>query len=206
MNRYLRCLTLGVALVLTACTTPPSTSPSASTTSTTAPASSPTAPPTAPTPSTPATMTVTLYFSNTVLDPGASECAQVYAVHRTIPEASDVLTATLNELLAGPTAAEKAQGYGSWFSAATAQSLLKASTSANTSYVDLTDIRTVIPNASTSCGSAALLAQLRTTAQQAAMTPRVLYAIKGQPSTFWEWLQLDCDASNDNCDPTPFAS
>ncbi|MFZ1412532.1 MAG: GerMN domain-containing protein [Micropruina sp.] len=209
MNRYLRCLTLGVALVLTACTTPPLTSPPASTTVTTAPVSSPTATPTAPTPSAPdtsATMRVTLYFSNTVLDPGASECSQVYAVHRTIPEASDVLTATLKELLAGPTAAEKAQGYGSWFSASTAQSLLKARTSANTSYVNLNDIRTVIPNASTSCGSAALLAQLKTTAQQAAMTPRVLYAIKGQPSTFWEWLQMDCDASNDNCDPTPFAS
>ena len=71
--------------------------------------------------------------------------------------------------------------------------------------MNLTDVRTVIPNASTSCGSASLLAQLRTTAQQAAMTPRVLYAINGQPSLFWEWLQVGCDISNDNCDPTPFA-
>jgi spore germination protein GerM len=130
----------------------------------------------------------------------------VYAVHRTVPASSDVLTVTLKELVAGPTAAEAAKGYGSWFSPATAQALVRAKVTGNTSYVNLTDVRTVIPNASTSCGSTSLLAQLRTTAQQAAMTPRVLYAINGQPTLFWEWLQMGCDLSNDNCDPTPFAS
>lgn len=179
---------VGLALALSACVP--------TTTSTTAPSS---------TASSAATMTVTLYFDNQVLNPGAADCGQVYGVHRTVPASTDVLTATMKELLAGPTVAEKAQGYSSWFSPATAQALVSAEVSGTTSYVNLTDIRTTIPNASTSCGSAALLAQLGTTAQQAGMTPRVLYAINGRPQPFWEWLQVGCDASNDNCDPAPFS-
>ncbi len=149
-------------------------------------------------------MIVAVYFSNALLDPGSTDCARVYAVHRTVPASDVVLTSTLNQLLAGPTAAEAAKGYRSWFSAATAGALIGAKVVGNTSYVNLTDIRSVIPNASTSCGSAQLLAQLTTTTKQAAMTPRVLYAISGQPKTFWEWLQVGCDATNDNCDPAPF--
>jgi len=152
---------------------------------------------------TPATMTVTLYFGNTILDP-AVDCSRVFAVHRVVPTSPDVPTATLRELLAGPTAAEAAQGFTSWFSPATANALLGAKVQGNTTYVNLTDLRQVIPNASTSCGSATLLAQLGTTAQQAGMTPRVLYAINGQPTVFWEWLQMGCDATNDQCDPAPF--
>jgi spore germination protein GerM len=208
MMRLLGGLALGGVLALTACTptTTTSPSPSPSTAATTAPIPTESASATSATASIPETMTVTVYFSNSVLDPGASDCAQVYAVHRTVPASSDVLTVTLKELVAGPTAAEAAKGYGSWFSPATAQALVRAKVTGNTSYVNLTDVRTVIPNASTSCGSTSLLAQLRTTAQQAAMTPRVLYAINGQPTLFWEWLQMGCDLSNDNCDPTPFAS
>nr|NLI50083.1 hypothetical protein [Propionibacterium sp.] len=218
--RRLAALVLGGALVLAACSAEPTATPSASGGPSAAPTSgTPTAPsgtptsaapttaaPTTATPSEPATMVVTLYFSNTVLDPGVSDCAQVYAVHRTIPASDDVLTATMKELLAGPSAEEAAKGYGSWFSPSTAQALISARVSGTTSYINLADIRTVIPNASTSCGSASLLAQLRTTAQQAGMTPRVLFAINGKPTLFWEWLQLACDASNDNCNPTPFAS
>lgn len=218
MRRLRGAVVLGGALVLAGCAQgpAPSTSPSGGTptASSAAPAPSssttmsPVATPGTPTsaaPSEPTTMIVTLYFTNTILDPGVTDCSQVYAVHRTVPASKDVLTATLRELLAGPTAAEAAKGYGSWFSPATAEALISAKVSGTTAYVNLADIRATIPNASTSCGSASLLAQLRTTAQQAAMTPRVLFAINSQPTAFWEWLQLSCDASNDNCNPTPFA-
>lgn len=216
MRQLLVALVLGGTLAVASCASgpAPSGSPSAGTPTTPVPTPSvPTTPGTAapssaaPTaaPSEATTMTVTLYFSNTILDPGATDCAQVYAVHRTLPKSEDVLGATMRELLAGPTAAEAAKGYGSWFSPATAEALISAKTSGKNSYINLADIRAIIPNASTSCGSASLLAQLRTTAQQAAMTPRVLFAINSQPTTFWEWLQLGCDASNDNCNPTPFA-
>lgn len=199
-----------LAVTLASCTVSPTptTSPSASESpapTASAPASVTPEPSASPSvPPTPTAMVVTVYFGNNVLDPQAVDCSQVYAVHRTVPAAQDRVTVALQQLLAGPTAEESAQGYTSWFSSATANVLIGAKVSGNTTYVNLSDLRQIIPNASTSCGSAALLAQLGTTARQAGMTPRVLYAINGQPTPFWEWLQLGCDASNDNCNPAPF--
>ena len=53
--------------------------------------------------------------------------------------------------------------------------------------------------------TAAMTELLGMTARTAAQTSPVRYAINGQPKPFWEWLQMGCDASNDNCDPAPFA-
>ncbi|MFZ1284593.1 MAG: GerMN domain-containing protein [Propionicimonas sp.] len=185
-----RCAAILAAMVLLGACAPAPVAPSAAA---------------SPSPSAAPSMTVLVYFGNSVLDPGATDCARVFAVTRTVPAGTDGLTPAMQELLAGPTPAEAAQGYHSWFSAATADALISARVSGSTSYVDLTDLRSTIPNASTSCGSAALLAQLGTTAQQAGMTPQVRYAIEGHPRTFWEWLQRGCDAGNDNCDPAPFS-
>lgn len=191
---------VALVLALAACTpTPPPNNSSTATVTVTTTATVPSTPDAQP-------MVVTLYFGNSVLDPQVANCAQVYAVHRSVPAGNDLLTATIKELLAGPTGAEAAQGYTSWFSTATADALVNAKVVGDTSYLNFTDIRTIVPNASTSCGSAALLAQFTTTAQQAAMTPEVRFAINGQPEPFWNWLQMGCDASNDSCDPAPFAS
>lgn len=56
--------------------------------------------------------------------------------------------------------------------------------------VDFKDLREVIPNASSSCGSALLLAQLDATAKQFEEVDRTLYSINGDASTFYEWLQM----------------
>ena len=58
--------------------------------------------------------------------------------------------------------------------------------------VDYDDIRSVIPNASTTCGSMALLAQLTTTAFQFDDVERVRYEIEGSCDTFAGWLQREC--------------
>jgi hypothetical protein len=60
--------------------------------------------------------------------------------------------------------------------------------------VDFKDLRDVIPNASSSCGSAGLLAQLDSTAMQFGAT-RTLYSIDGNPQTFYEWLQRSVPGS-----------
>ena len=122
-------LLAALALLATACTpaTPtasPSTAPS--TTAPQATESAATSPPASTSPSAVATMLVVVYFGNTVLDPGTMECDRVYGVPRSVPASDDVLTAALTSLLAGPTAAETAQGYTSWFSAATADALIRA--------------------------------------------------------------------------------
>ena len=33
---------------------------------------------------------------------------------------------------------------------------------------------------------------------------KIIYAINGDPQSFYEWLQIGCSEENDNCDPTPF--
>ncbi len=54
--------------------------------------------------------TVKVYFNNSVLDPEIS-CNKVFAVERKIPKTQAVARAALEELLKGPTEAEKNQGF-----------------------------------------------------------------------------------------------
>jgi hypothetical protein len=136
----------------------------------------------------PGTVQVWVHLTNEAFgDP----CTEVYPVPREVP-ADDPLTGALAALLAGPTEAERAQGYGGWFSADTAGMLRSVDVVSGTVIVDLGDLRPIIPNASTSCGSSTLLAQLDRTALGAAVgvAPPVLYAIEGDQEAFYEWLQL----------------
>lgn len=57
------------------------------------------------------TTTVKIFFGNTVFDPGVMECNIVYPVERTIEKTPAIGTASINELLKGPTAEEKNAGY-----------------------------------------------------------------------------------------------
>lgn len=57
-------------------------------------------------------------------------------------------------------------------------------------YVDFRDFRRVIPGASSSCGSALLLAQLNRTATQFPTSRRAIYSFNGSRRAFYEWLQL----------------
>jgi len=56
-------------------------------------------------------------------------------------------------------------------------------------YVDLRNFSRVIPNASSSCGSALLLAQLDRTAKQFPNVRRSVYSFNGSARAFYEWLQ-----------------
>lgn len=139
----------------------------------------------------PAMVTVEVYFSNEDLgDP----CGEVFPVTRQVPADTPVVEAVV-ALLAGPTPDEQAQGYGGWFSAET-DGLLRSVgvTDDGTARVDLADLRPVIPNASTSCGSAGLLAQLDRTLLQFPEIDAVVYSINGSREQFYEWLQYEAPA------------
>jgi len=56
---------------------------------------------------------VNVFFSNTQKDPNTEQCEQVYAVARTIEPTLAVAKEALDQLLAGVTDAEKAEGYSS---------------------------------------------------------------------------------------------
>ena len=100
--------------------------------------------------------------------------------------------AAFESLVAGPAAEEKASGADSFFSADTSGMVVSAAIDQELLVVDLEDLRSVIPNASTSCGSMALLAQLNATAFQFDRIERVRYQIEGSCDTFANWLQREC--------------
>jgi hypothetical protein len=137
-------------------------------------------------PASPATVEVEVFFTNDRLgDP----CDEVFGVSRTVA-ASDPVVGAMQALLAGPDRAEVAAGYGGWFSQDTAGMLRSARFDGDLVHVDFDDLRQVIPNASTSCGSSALLAQLDTTALT--MIPEATgtrYSLEGGQTAFYDWLQ-----------------
>jgi len=158
----------------------------------------------APTPPPQETMTVKVYFGNTNLNPNMQDCSKVHPVNRTIPKTPGVAKAALKELFKGQTEEEKTQGYVSWFSEKTKDILKSVKIENSTVYVDLKDIRQIIPNVSTSCGSAEFLAEVETTLKQFSTVNKVIIAIDAKPSIFYEWIQIGCAKENDFCDETPF--
>ncbi len=150
------------------------------------------------------TMTIKVYFNNINLNPNLEDCSKVYSLNRIIPKTVEVAKAALKELFKGPTEEEKSQGYTSWFSKETQDILESVKVKNGTAYVDLKDLRQMIPNASTSCGSAEFFAEVETTLQQFPTIAKVIFAIDGKPATFYEWMQIGCYEENDFCDETPF--
>jgi hypothetical protein len=133
---------------------------------------------------------LTVWF--TCGEPG-SEVAPVY---RIVPSTRAVLRASLEELLAGPTAAERAAGHTSWFSPATADLLDGVEIDDGMAVVDFGDLPSVIPNASTSAGSQMLLSQLDATTFQFSTVTSARYLLGGECEAWSSWLQLaSCETS-----------
>ena len=155
-------------------------------TATPAPDAAPTTPPPAPEEHE-ATTVVAVYFWH---EDRGDPCGEAFPVRREVA-AEDPIGEALVALLAGPTEAEQDAGYGSWFSAETAGMLRGYRAEGGVLYVDFDDFSSVIPNASTACGSAALLAQLGATVGQFEGVGEPRYSFAGDVAAFYEWLQLD---------------
>ena len=114
-------------------------------------------------------------------------------LQRRVAKNSAVLRTSLEQLLAGPTADEAAGGFTSFFSPATA-SLLNGVTihPDGSAIVDFGDLAPVIPNASSSAGSAALLAELDGTLGSITGITSAEYRINGSCEAFWNFLQGTC--------------
>lgn len=117
-------------------------------------------------------------------------CGYVTPVTRLV-QSPAVLSGALDALLAGPTEVEIAAGQGSWFQDDVGWELSSVTISNSVAYVDLTEDSQPIPNASTSCGSMALLAQLDYTATQFPTVDRAVYSFDGDVAAFYHWLQRD---------------
>ena len=150
------------------------------------------------------TMTVKVYFSNHKTDSGFDDCARVQPLTRTVPKTSAVAKAALEQLFAGPTDHERAQGYFSWFSQETKSALLSVNVKNKTAYVNLRDITRTITSASSSCGSTILMAQMESTLKQFPTISKAFFAIEGSPEDFYGFLQMECPDELKNCDKSNF--
>ncbi len=156
------------------------TTPSTSTTSTIPPSTSTTPPP--------ATQDVELFFATG----DGSNCAEVTGFTRSFSADLDPLVTALDLLMLGPSADEISAGAGSFFSAETDGAIRHIRASGNEVVIDFRDVRAALSNASTSCGSESLLAQLNGTVFQFEWIERVRYELEGSCDQFFNWLQRDC--------------
>jgi hypothetical protein len=110
-----------------------------------------------------------------------------------VPDPGGELRAELGRVLAGQPAETDADTIQSWFSASTAHALRSVTVdSAGHAIVDFHDLRTIIPNASSSAGSTILLQELNTAVFRVPGIRSVEYRIDGSCDAFWEWLQYGC--------------
>lgn len=157
-----------------------------------------------------------VYFNNSELNPDMIDCSIVFPVGRQViiesindDENLAKITATLLELFKGPTSEERSQGYTSWFTDETSNILQSVKLIDEKVYLSLSDIRSIIPNASTSCGGVQFLAEINQTLKQFSNVNEVIFAIDNNPEIFYEWIQIGCPAPgelNNYCDPVPFNS
>lgn len=151
--------------------------------------------------------TIQVFYNNSNFNPNSVDCSQVYPLERTImvlPETGDLAQVALQELVKGPTNEEKSLGYISWFSDKTRDIIKNVKTENETAYVNLSDIRELIPSASASCGSTEFIAEIENTLKQFPNIKKVIFAIDMKPSLFYEWMQIGCKTDNNNCDDGPF--
>lgn len=132
-------------------------------------------------------MAVTVYYT---CDPENQALPAAEPVTRVVPASTAVLRASLTALLTGPTAQESDAGFSSFFSSATAGMLRGVTLTDGHAVVDFDDLPSVIPNASTSAGSALLLSELDATVFQFSSVQTAEYRIDGSCTAFTEWLQM----------------
>jgi hypothetical protein len=142
--------------------------------------------------------TFNVYFSKEV----EADCGKVYPVERKVGEGEEMISTSLFHLFSGPTEEEKEAGYSSLFSSDTLYILRWVKVTGGNAYVNLKDIREIIPNASASCGNEQFEAQIRNTISQFVDVNKLVIAIEDSPETYYEWNQMGCQ--NDLCDLTPF--
>lgn len=122
------------------------------------------------------TMTVKVFFSNSIFDPEVMDCQKNFAVDRTIPKTLAVARAALEQLLAGPTDAEKAEGYFTSINPGVKiQSLVVANGIASVDFDGQLEFQV-----GGSCRVAAIASQIRETLKQFPTVTDVVISINGR--------------------------
>lgn len=122
------------------------------------------------------TMTVKVFFGNSIFDPEVLDCQKNFAVERVIPKTVAVARAALEQLLAGPTDAEKTEGYFTSINLGVKiQSLVIANGVANVDFDERLEFQV-----GGSCRVAAIASQIRETLKQFPTVTDVVISIDGR--------------------------
>ena len=130
-----------------------------------------------PPPQTSGTMNVSVYFANTISNPGFPDCRVNYSVSRSIPQTQTVARASLEQLLQGPTTAEYNAGYRTFLGTGiTINSLTVTSGVAHVDFATLTG-----PGGT--CGVAGMVSQIKNTLLQFSTIQSVNMTVNGQDAS-----------------------
>ena len=122
------------------------------------------------------TMTVKIFFGNSIFDPEILDCQKNFSVERTIPKTEAVARAALEQLLAGPTDEEKAEGYFTSINPGVKiQSLVIANGVANVDFDEQLEFQV-----GGSCRVAAIASEIRETLKQFSTVEDVVISINGR--------------------------
>lgn len=124
------------------------------------------------------TMSIKLYFGNRIYNPEMLDCRLVYPVTRIIPYTQSVATATLNELIKGPTTEEGKKGYFSSIPDGTKVNSVKML--GDTLYIDFNE---VAAGGGGSCGQALKGNSINTTLRQFSTIKNIEMTINGKGET-----------------------
>lgn len=120
--------------------------------------------------------TVKVFFSNSKKDPEMLNCEKVYSVERKIDTTTSVAQKALEELLKGPTAAEKTNGYVTAIN--TGVKINKISILNGIAYVDFTEM--LQQGVGGSCKTSTIIAQIKETLKQFSSVKEVKISIDGE--------------------------
>lgn len=143
-----------------------------------------------------------VYFANPSLATG-NTCGAVYPVPRDLSSTARESELVL-DLFGGPTTEEKRKGYTSVFSSQTAFAVESVSLQNGVVAINLSDIRSLIPNAASTCAGAELLNAIHQTLAQFKEVTTVVIGIQGDARKFYDWVGLSCGPLNNNCDNSVF--
>jgi len=122
------------------------------------------------------TMTVKIFFGNSIFDPEVLDCQKNFAVERIIPKTVAVARAALEQLLVGPTDEEKVEGYFTSINPGVKiQSLVVANGVANVDFDEQLEFQV-----GGSCRVAAIASQIRETLKQFSTVEDVVISINGR--------------------------
>ena len=135
--------------------------------------------------------TVRVYFSNGQLQREPASCDETFPRRRAVAVGPPrpLLLGALRALVRGPSRGELDRGYSSWFSTDTVGVVRGVRIVGSSVRVDFFDLRRLIPDANSSCGSAQLLGSLDATVRALIPQARPVYSIGGSCRAFADWLQ-----------------